>query len=251
MKFNEARRWGSPYRQKQLSHEIPSTRFEVVSLELLTGLSRTKDQNDSILLFIDNLTGRVYLAPCRKSLTSAQAAHQFIATGSGPLARLAQDNHQRRRHSRFLQVLFKMLQVHVKHLSPFAAHSNGHCERMIEALCIYPGADCDKYLPSLERPTACSSRSSDPADPHDENLDSIRLPLDASAEAARVALEAAALANEERLARVDDLVWLSTANLNLPDAPAKLNPRLRRTLSHLELVATSLALLPSRTWSST
>jgi len=80
----------------------------------------------------------------------------------------------------------------------------------------------DKYLPILEthlnsavrRPTGLSPFEvmfgkpvrtqlalPNPADPPDENIDSIRTAMDASAEAARAALEAAARATEGRASR--------------------------------------------------
>ncbi|EKX49778.1 hypothetical protein GUITHDRAFT_44314, partial [Guillardia theta CCMP2712] len=155
---------GKSYRQRPMgtphSHAVPSTRFEVVSLDLLTGLPRTRDKNDAILLFIDEFTGRVYLTPCRKSITSEQAAQKFIETvfRSQGLPQVLISDNAAIFSSRFWNALFKMLNVHVKHSSPFMPQSNGRPERMnsvvLEALRIYttqyPRADWDRYLPILE-----------------------------------------------------------------------------------------------------
>lgn len=271
---------GKSYRQKQMgnphSHAVPANRFEVVSLDLLTGLPRTSDKNDSILLFIDEFTGRVYLTPCRKTITSELAAQKFIETvfRSQGLPKVLISDNAAIFTSKFWNALFKMLNVHVKHSSPFMPQSNGRPERMnsvvLEALRIYcnqyPRADWDKYLPILEthlnaavrRPTGLSpfevmfgkpirTQLTLPAaaDHQEETLDSIIEASEVSAQAARDALEHAARATEDRLAlarrpcryQVGDMVWLSTANLNLPDASAKLNPRFVGPFRILEFVS--------------
>ena len=57
---------------------VPDERWEVVCLDWITGLPRTRTGNDSILVFIDKLTKMVHLAPCKKTITSKQAAQLFL-----------------------------------------------------------------------------------------------------------------------------------------------------------------------------
>ncbi|EKX33749.1 hypothetical protein GUITHDRAFT_155946, partial [Guillardia theta CCMP2712] len=101
-----------------------------------------------------------------------------------------------------------MLNVHVKHSSPFMPQSNGRPERMnsvvLEALRIYttqyPRADWDSpFEVMFGKPIRTQLSLPSPDDHQDETLDSIREATEVSAEAARAALEAAARATEARL----------------------------------------------------
>ena len=62
------------------SHSIPKERFEKISVDLLSGLPVSKKGNDSVLVFLDHFSGRVFLYPCKKSITSKQAARGFFET---------------------------------------------------------------------------------------------------------------------------------------------------------------------------
>eukprot|EP00960_Hanusia_phi_P075958 768490-Hanusia_phi.AAC.1 len=138
------------------SHRAPSDRFSTVSLDVVSGFPATTTGYDSIFVCLDNFSGRIFLSPCKKTLTSQQAADLFVA-------KLA--------------------------------------------------------LPDL--PDA----SDDPED--------IRAAIQVHIEAARDALDHMARSTEQQLDQhrrphrfqVDDLVWLSAANIPVTDSFPKLRPR--------------------------
>jgi hypothetical protein len=57
---------------------IPPRRWSSVSMDLITGLPRTKRGHDAILVFVDRLSKMVHLAPCKKSVTALGCADLFF-----------------------------------------------------------------------------------------------------------------------------------------------------------------------------
>ncbi len=50
-------------------HDIPSLRFDVISVDLFWGFPKTKNGYDCIVAFTDRLTNRVYISPCHKNIS--------------------------------------------------------------------------------------------------------------------------------------------------------------------------------------
>jgi transposase InsO family protein len=61
-------------------HDIPSSRFDVVSVDLLSGFPTTKNGHDCIVAFTDRLTKRAYISPCHKSSSAKDLATIFMQT---------------------------------------------------------------------------------------------------------------------------------------------------------------------------
>lgn len=56
---------------------VPDERWQVVSMDFVTGLPRTRQGYDAIYVFVDKFSKMVHLAACRKTCSAAQAAHLF------------------------------------------------------------------------------------------------------------------------------------------------------------------------------
>jgi hypothetical protein len=62
------------------THAIPSRRFDVVSVDLLSGFPTTKNAYDCIVSFTDRLTKRDYISPCHKSSNAKDLSTIFMQT---------------------------------------------------------------------------------------------------------------------------------------------------------------------------
>ncbi len=61
-------------------HAIPSRRFDVISVDLLSGFPTTKNGYDCIVAFTDRLTKRAYISP------STSIGLTEIDLGGGPIS---------------------------------------------------------------------------------------------------------------------------------------------------------------------
>jgi hypothetical protein len=61
-------------------HAIPSRRFDVISVDLLSGFPTTKNGYDCIVVFTDRLTKRAYVSPCHKSSSAKDLTTIFMQT---------------------------------------------------------------------------------------------------------------------------------------------------------------------------
>jgi len=59
-------------------HTIPSRRFDVVSVDLLSGFPTTKNGYDCIVAFTNRLTKRAYISPCHKTISAKDLATIFM-----------------------------------------------------------------------------------------------------------------------------------------------------------------------------
>lgn len=57
---------------------IPFYCWEQVTLDLITGLPKTRDGYDSCVVLVDRLSKMVHYVPCKKSITSAEMARLFV-----------------------------------------------------------------------------------------------------------------------------------------------------------------------------
>ena len=56
----------------------PSKPWEVVGIDFVTGLPRTKRGHDAIMVVVDHLTKMEHAIPCRKSISAQETADLFI-----------------------------------------------------------------------------------------------------------------------------------------------------------------------------
>jgi hypothetical protein len=57
---------------------VPEGRWEIISCDLVTGLSRTAQGHNAILVFADRLTKYAHLVPTQESLIEKGFAHLFV-----------------------------------------------------------------------------------------------------------------------------------------------------------------------------
>jgi hypothetical protein len=60
--------------------DVPSRRFDVVALDIVSGFPATKNGFDAIVVFTDRLTKRVYIEPCTKTASARDLALIFFRT---------------------------------------------------------------------------------------------------------------------------------------------------------------------------
>ena len=58
----------------------PSQPWDVIGIDFITGLPKTKRQHDAILVMIDHLTKMAHAVPCTKAITAKETARLFIQT---------------------------------------------------------------------------------------------------------------------------------------------------------------------------
>ena len=59
-------------------NDIPLHRWEVVSMDYLSGIPKSRRGNDFLLIMVDRLTKRIVLVPTTKSVTGEQSARLFV-----------------------------------------------------------------------------------------------------------------------------------------------------------------------------
>lgn len=59
---------------------VPGRRWEVVTMDLITGLPTTEEGNDTIVVFVDKLSKMVHLAACHETDGAWEVATQFVNT---------------------------------------------------------------------------------------------------------------------------------------------------------------------------
>ena len=260
---------------------IPPRRWSSVSLDLITGLPRTKRGNDAILVFVDRLSKMVHLGPCKKSVTALGCADLFFQH----VVRLhgAPDDIVSDRGTTWVNAFWEQLcsrwQIKQKLSSAFHPQTDGQTERMNRTLeetlrhYVGTGRACwDEHLPCAEFAINDSVNASTGFTPfflnygeHPKNpllgsphtgpvksLDSKAF-TEAIADAVRSAKEHLRAAQDRQKATADkhrrdvtyavgDKVLLSTKNLRLSGA-RKLMPRYVGPFSVTALIGKTAAAL--------
>ena len=57
---------------------IPARRWETVTMDLITQLPVSRQQNDAIIVFVDKLSKMVHYVPCKTAVTAPEVAHYFF-----------------------------------------------------------------------------------------------------------------------------------------------------------------------------
>lgn len=58
--------------------QIPSRKWESISVDLITALPQTPRGNDAIIVFVDRLTKMTHLVPCKTAISSSEFAYVFL-----------------------------------------------------------------------------------------------------------------------------------------------------------------------------
>jgi hypothetical protein len=122
---------------------IPSRRFDVISVDLLSGFPTTKNGYDCIVAFTDRLTKRAYISPCHKSSSAKDLATIFMQTvfRHQGMPRVILSDNGPQFVSEFWEQLFTLLGAGIRLTSTYHPQSNGGQEKfnktLIEALRTY------------------------------------------------------------------------------------------------------------------
>jgi transposase InsO family protein len=138
---------------------IPTEPWEEVSLDFITGLPKTKDGHDAILVIVDRLTKWAYFIPTVTTADAKETArlfHDFVFARHGMPKRLVSDR-DTRFTSHFWRALFEAMGTTLGMSTAYHPQTDGQTERvnrvLEEALRGYVGVlqtDWDRQLPSLQ-----------------------------------------------------------------------------------------------------
>jgi hypothetical protein len=78
--YQRNKRYNSSTRGIPQPHAVSSCRFDVVSVDFLSGFPTTKNGYDCIVVFTDRLTLRTYISPCQKSISAKDLDTIFVET---------------------------------------------------------------------------------------------------------------------------------------------------------------------------
>ena len=137
----------------------PTQPWEVLGIDFVTGLPKTKAGHDAILVVIDHLTKMAHAIPCQKSITASEVADLFIKNifrlHGMPQTIISDRGSQFISH--FWQTLFKHLGTRVSLTTAYHPQSNGLTERvngtLLETLRIFAAQEplkWDQYLALVE-----------------------------------------------------------------------------------------------------
>jgi transposase InsO family protein len=235
---------------------VPTSKWEQITMDLITDLPVTKKGHDAVVTFVDRLTKMVHFAPTTKTAGAEAIANVFLSTWYKyhGLPRVIVSDRDRRFLSHFWQALFKALGTELRFSTAFHPQTDGQSERANRTLeevlrhFVSPRQDdWDDYLDLAEFAINDSVSPSTGYAPfylaYGQNVSS---PIDladvivpaaqARAQEMTDAIEhakaklresherQARAANKERqhhLFQVGDKVKLSTVNLNLPSTMSK------------------------------
>jgi len=124
------------YKQKPIglpkSHDVPADKFDVISVDLLSGLPTTSQGHDSLFVMLDSFSQHVTLAPTHKSATTQELVDLFLQyfyrTRGLPAAILSDNGPNVSSH--FWDTVFQTLGVQVRHSSKYYPQANGRVERI-------------------------------------------------------------------------------------------------------------------------
>ena len=139
--------------------QVPSDRWEEVSLDYITGLPRTKDGHDVILVIVDRLSKWAYFIPTVITANAKETARLFmehVLSRHGMPKRLVSDR-DTRFTSQFWRALFEAMGSTLGMSTAYHPQTDGQTERvnrvLEEALRAYVGAmqtDWDRQLPMVQ-----------------------------------------------------------------------------------------------------
>lgn len=138
---------------------IPPTRWHTVTLDLITGLPKTKTGYDAIVVFVDKLTKLTHYAPTKKTVDAPGLAAIFLDTvyKHHGLPEVLISDRDSKFTGKFWQSLFKMCGTKLSMSTAYHPQTDGQTERanrtLVEALRSFVNTkhdDWDKHLPAIE-----------------------------------------------------------------------------------------------------
>lgn len=138
---------------------IPPHRWHTVSLDLITGLPKSKNGYDAIVMFVDKLTKMMHVAPCHKTSDAPAVAGLFFSNvyrHHGLPSKILSDRDPRFT-GQFWKRLFTLCGSKLAYTTAFHPETDGQSERhnrtLVEALRAYVNTrhdDWDAHLYAVE-----------------------------------------------------------------------------------------------------
>lgn len=138
---------------------VPTTRFEQVSLDLITQLPKTKLGHDAIVVFVDRLSKLAYFCPTTSNVDAPGVASLFFGTvwRHHGLPRVLVSDRDPRFISKFWQSLFKLCGTNFNISTAYHPETDGQTERtnrtleqMLRAYVCHKQNDWDRVLYAVE-----------------------------------------------------------------------------------------------------
>jgi hypothetical protein len=110
---------------------VPSSKWEQITMDLITDLPITKRGHDAVVTFVDRMTKMVHFAPTTKTVGVEAIAQVFMHTWykHHGLPRIIISDRDRRFLSHFWQALFKALGTELRFSTAFHPQTDGQSER--------------------------------------------------------------------------------------------------------------------------
>jgi len=111
--------------------EIPDTRWETVTMDLITQLPRTKRGNTAVVVFVDKLSKMVHYAATRTEVTAPELAEIFLDTvvKHHGIPKSIVSDRDSRFTSKFWQCLFEALGTRLRMSTAHHPQTDGQTER--------------------------------------------------------------------------------------------------------------------------
>jgi hypothetical protein len=242
---------------------IPTRRWEVVTMDLITGLPVTRTgQNDAIIVFVDKLSKMVHYAACKETVDAPAVAKIFFreVVRLHGIPEVIVSDRDPRFTSRFWSALWSLLNTKLNMSTAYHPQTDGQTERAnrtleetLRAYVSYHGDDWDEKLTAAEIAVNNSTNDSTGFTPYYLNFGQHpHLPLNhvavnsnnpAAQTLLRTISDSIVIAKQRLVAaqqrqaeyankrrrevtfRVGDQVMLSTENLNVGERKRKLTPK--------------------------
>jgi hypothetical protein len=111
---------------------VPSRRWQSINIDLIVGLPPDAQGRDSIVQFVDRLSKRVCVAPCKKSITAPELAEVFldVVFKHHGLPEVLVCDRDSKFVSEFWKTLFRLLGTQLNVSTAYHPQTDGQTERM-------------------------------------------------------------------------------------------------------------------------
>ena len=115
---------------------IPEWKWETISMDFITGLSKTKKNNDSIMVVVDKLSKAAHFIPVQSTYKVVQIAHIFMQNvfKLRGLSKVIISDRDVKFTSTFWRTLFAELGTQLNFSTTYHPQKNGKIERVNRVL---------------------------------------------------------------------------------------------------------------------
>ena len=188
---------------------IPDRPWQWVTLDLITGLPRSRSGNDAIIVFVCKLTKMVHYVACKTTITAVQLASLFLreVVRHHGLPEVILSDRDPRFTANFWRALWTQLGTKLAMSTAYHPQTDGQTERanrtleeMLRAYVNFQQTDWDEHLTTLELAYNNSKQASTGFTPFYLNSgQEIQLPIDEAIRPARVSANPEAAERIRRL----------------------------------------------------